>query len=340
MSRVETQSGEPEGPTDLPKASIVAVLKRARVEFRNDNLTTLAAALTYYGVLAMVPGLLVLFTAIGLFGKSLTTKVVQEVNEVAPGSTGQFVHNLLTQVQQHKSGTGIAALVGLVIALWSASGYVNGFRQAANIIYGVPEGRPIWKTYPMRLVVTVVAVVILVACALIVVVSGSIANEVGNAIGIGHAAVLAWNIVKWFLLVILVSLLLAILYWATPNVKQAGIRWISPGGVVATVLWLLFSGLFAIYVTNFGSYNKTYGSLAGIVVFLIWLWLSNIAVLLGAEINAELEHAKAIAEGLSPDAAPFAEPRDTRKMDDEQQRQVTRSTERRETSEEGHPSPR
>ena len=260
----------------------------------------------------MVPGLLVLFTAIGLFGKSLTTKVVREVNEVAPGSTGQFVHNLLTQVQQHKGGTGIAALVGLVIALWSASGYVNGFRQAANIIYGVPEGRPIWKTYPMRLAVTVVAVVILVACALIVVVSGSIANEVGKAIGVGHAAVVAWNIVKWFILVILVSVLLAILYWATPNVKQAGVRWISPGGVVATVLWLLFSGLFAVYVTNFGSYNKTYGSLAGIVVFLIWLWLSNIAVLLGAEINAELEHAKAIAEGLSPDTAPFAEPRDTR----------------------------
>jgi membrane protein len=317
MTDSQNHSGSPQTPTDLPKESLIAVAKRARVEFRNDNLTTLAAALTYYGVLAMVPGLLVLFTAIGFFGKGWTNKIVREVNNVAPGSAGHFVHNLLTQVQQHKSGTGIAALVGLAIALWSASGYVNGFRQAANIIYGVPEGRPIWKTYPMRLAVTIVAVIILVACALIVVVSGSIANEVGNALGIGHGAVTAWNVAKWFLLVILVSLLLAILYWATPNVKQSGIRWISPGGVIATILWIVFSALFALYVTNFGSYNKTYGSLAGIVIFLIWLYLSNIAVLFGAEVNAELEHAKAIAEGLPPDVEPFAEPRDTRKMEEQ-----------------------
>ncbi len=324
MSDPRTDNEDLHGPSDLPKESLLAVVKRAGAEFRHDNLTTLAAALTYYGVLAMVPGLLVLFTAIGFFGRGLTNKIVHQVNEVAPGSAGQFVHNLLTQVQSHKSGTGIAALVGLAIALWSASGYVNSFRQAANMIYGMPEGRPMWKTYPLRLALTVVAVVILVACALIVVISGSIANEVGNSIGIGHSVVVAWNIGKWFILVVLVSLLLAILYWASPNVKQAGIRWISPGGVVATVLWLLFSGLFAIYVTNFGSYNKTYGSLAGIVIFLIWLWLSNVAVLIGAEINAELEHGRAITKGLSADAQPFAEPRDTRKMDDQAKGSVAR----------------
>jgi membrane protein len=304
-----------EGPTDLPARSLWAVAKRSGRDFRNDNLTTLAAALTYYAVLAAVPGLVVVFTVLGLIGKGVTHRVVAEVNAVAPGSAGQFVQSLLAQVQAHKSGTGIMAIVGLVIALWSASSYVNGFRHASNIIYGVGEGRPVWKTVPLRIAVTALAVVLLVLCALIVVVSGSIANEVGDAIGAGHTAVLAWNIVKWPILLVLVSVLLAVLFWASPNAKQAGIRWISPGGVVATVGWAVASALFAIYVINLSSYNKTYGSLAGIVIFLIWLWLSNIAVLLGAEVNAELDHAKAIAQGLPEDVRPFAEPRDTRKLD-------------------------
>jgi membrane protein len=306
----------PDGPTDLPKASLMAVLKRSRAEFRNDNLTTLAAALTYYGVLAMVPGLLVLFTALGLFGTHITKKIVAQVNHVAPGSTGHFVQTLLTQAQSHKTGTGIMAIVGLVIALWSASSYVNGFRQASNVIYGIGEGRPMWKTVSLRLTVTVVAVVILMLCAVIVVVSGSVADEIGNALGVGHTTVIIWDIVKWPILLVLISALLAVLFWASPNAKQAGIKWISPGGLIATILWLIVSALFAVYVANFSSYNNTYGPLAGIVVFLIWLWLSNIAVLLGAEVNAELDHAKAVAEGLPPDVRPFAEPRDTKKLDE------------------------
>ncbi len=305
-----------ESPTDLPAPSIWAVLRRSGTAFRNDNLTTLAAALTYYAVLAAVPGLVVVFTVLGLFGKDVTHKVVVEVNAVAPGSAGQFVHTLLQQVQSHKSGTGVMAIVGLAIALWSASSYVNGFRHASNIIYGVGEGRPAWKTVPLRIAVTAVAVVLLVSCALIVVVSGSIAHEVANAIGAGHTAVVAWSIVKWPVLLALVSVLLAVLFWASPNVKQPGIRWISPGGVVATIGWVAVSALFVVYVSHLSSYNKTYGALAGIVIFLVWLWLSNIAVLLGAEVNAELDHAKAIAQGVPEDVRPFVEPRDTRKLDE------------------------
>ena len=217
-----------ESPTDLPKPSLVAVLKRARVEFRNDNLTTLAAALTYYAVLAAVPGLVVLFTALGWFGKNVTGRVVAQVNAVAPGSSGHFVQTLLSQAQSHKSGTGITAIIGLVIALWSASSYVNGFRQASNVIYGIGEGRPVWKTVPLRIAVTAVAVALLVLCAVIVVVSGSIANEVGNTVGAGHTAVLLWNIAKWPILLVLVSILLAVLFWASPNAKQPGIRWSVP----------------------------------------------------------------------------------------------------------------
>jgi membrane protein len=311
-----------ESPTDLPKPSLVAVLKRARVEFRNDNLTTLAAALTYYAVLAAVPGLVVLFTALGWFGKNVTSRVVTQVNAVAPGSSGHFVQTLLSQAQSHKSGTGITAIIGLAIALWSASSYVNGFRQASNVIYGIGEGRPVWKTVPLRIAVTAVAVVLLVICAVIVVVSGSIANEVGNAVGAGHTAVLLWNIAKWPILLVLVSVLLAVLFWASPNAKQPGIRWVSPGGVIATLGWIALSALFAVYVTNFSNYNRTYGALAGIVVFLIWLWLSNIALLIGAEVNAELDHAKAIAKGLPEDVRPFAEPRDTRKLDEHDKQAV------------------
>ncbi len=311
-----------ESPTDLPKPSLVAVLKRARVEFRNDNLTTLAAALTYYAVLAAVPGLVVLFTALGWFGKNVTGRVVAQVNAVAPGSSGHFVQTLLSQAQSHKSGTGITAIIGLVIALWSASSYVNGFRQASNVIYGIGEGRPVWKTVPLRIAITAVAVALLVLCAVIVVVSGSIANEVGNAVGAGHTLVLLWNIAKWPILLVLVSILLAVLFWASPNAKQPGIRWVSPGGVIATLGWIAVSALFAVYVTNFSNYNKTYGALAGIVVFLIWLWLSNIALLMGAEVNAELDHAKAIAKGLPEDVRPFAEPRDTRKLDEHDKQAV------------------
>ena len=216
-----------DGPAELPRPSLLAVLKRSQVEFRNDHLTTLAAALTYCGVLAVVPGLVVVFVALGYFGKDITSRVVTQVDKVAPASSGQFVHSLMTQAQSHNTGTGVMAIVGVAIALWSASSYVNGFRQASNVIYGMGEGRPIWKTIPLRLAVTALAIAIMVLCAVIVVVSGSIATAVGNAIGAGHAALLAWSIVKWPILLILVSILLAVLFWASPNAKQAGIRWVS-----------------------------------------------------------------------------------------------------------------
>jgi membrane protein len=222
MSEIE-ESTEPSNPDSR------AGLSRVRVAVRNNNLTTLTAALTYYGVLAMVPGLIVLFTALGWFGKSITEKVVHQVNVVSPGSSGHFVGLLLHQAQTHKSGTGVMAILGTLIARWSASSYVNGFRHASNVIYGVGEGRPVWKTITLRISVTIMAVVLLVLSALIVVVSGSIASEVGNAIGVGHTAVVIWSIVKWPVLLVIVMALLGMLYWATPNAEQPGIRVDQPG---------------------------------------------------------------------------------------------------------------
>jgi membrane protein len=188
--------------------------------------------------------------------------------------------------------------------------------QASNAIYDIEEGRPIWKTVPVRVGVTLVLVLLLAISAVAVVLTGSLATHAGEIIGVGSAAVTAWNIAKWPVLLLLVGLMFAILYYASPNVKHPGLRWVTPGGVLAVVLWIVASALFALYVANFGSYNKTYGALAGPVIFLVWLWISNIAVLLGAELNAELERGRAIEAGHPADVEPFAEPRDTRAFSD------------------------
>lgn len=316
-ARPDLDSDHPDSPADLSRPSLVAVVRRARVEFGRDHLTDLAAALTYYGVLSIVPALIVLVAALGLLGQDTTDQAIAQVQAIAPGSSAEFVHTLIAQAQADRTGAGLGAVVGVLVALWSASGYVAAFMRASNVIYDMPEGRPIWKTLPIRVGLTVLAVLVMVASVVIVVVSGPVARQVGDVLGAGETVVLLWSILKWPVLLVLVSLLLAVLFWASPNVKQAGIKWVSPGGVIAVLIWLAVSGLFAVYVTNFASYNKTYGSLAGVVVFLVWLWLTNVAILLGAEVNAELDHALAIAKGLPEDVEPFAEPRDTRKLDEE-----------------------
>lgn len=309
----------PDSPTDFSGPSTRSVLRRVRTEFRHDNVTDLAAALTFYGVLAVVPGLIVLLSILGITGTN-ASQLTTQVSNIAPGSSGKVIQTLISQAESHHGGAGVAAVVGIVIALWSASGYVAAFMRASNRVYDIGEGRPLWKTAPIRLGVTLFAVLLLVAMAVIVVVTGSVAHAVGNALGVGNTAFTVWEIAKWPVLVVLISILLAVLFWAAPNAKQGGIKWISPGGLVATIIWLVISALFALYVTEFSSYNRTYGSLAGIVVFLVWLWLTNISLLLGLELNAELERQRAIAGGLPEDAEPFVEPRDTRKLSEAERR--------------------
>jgi membrane protein len=326
---VENDGDSPDSPADLPSSSLKEALGRARKEFRRDHLTDLAAGLTYYATLSAIPALIVLVAVLGLLGPDTTSQLTNQVQAIAPGSSAELVGNLITQAQANRTGAGIGAVVGLLVALWSASGYVAAFMRASNVIYDIGEGRPIWKTLPIRLGLTVLAVVVIVISVVIVVVSGPVARQVGELIGAGDTTVLVWNIVKWPVLLVLVSVLLAVLFWASPNAKQAGIKWVSPGGIIAVLIWLGASALFALYVSLFASYDKTYGSMAGVVIFLVWLWLTNIALLLGAEINAELEHAKAISEGLPPDVQPFAEARDTRKLDDEETRAVEAAERRR-----------
>jgi membrane protein len=257
--------------------------------------------------------LIVLFSVLGILGPSGAQAVVTQAEQIVPGSAADVVRTLVEQAQANRAGAGVVAVIGVAVALWSASGYVAAFMRASNAIYGIPEGRPIWKTVPVRVGVTVLAIVVITLAAAIVVLSGPIARRVGDLIGLGDTAVLVWSIVKWPALVLLVSVFLAVLYWASPNARR-GIRWLSPGAFVAVVLWIVVSVAFSLYVVYASSYAKTYGSLAGVVIFMIWLWLTNIAVLLGAEINAEIDRGRAIAEGLPDSVEPFAEARDTRSM--------------------------
>jgi membrane protein len=294
------------------------VLKRTVREFRDDNLTDWAAALTYYSVLAIFPALIVLVSVLGLVGESATQPLIDNLGSVAPGPAKEIMTSALENLQGDRGAAGVLFVVGLLAALWSASGYVAAFMRASNSIYDMEEGRPVWKTLPVRVGLTLVLLFLLAITAIAVVLTGGIAQKVGDLIGLGSTAVDAWNIAKWPVLLLVVSFMFALLYWAAPNVKHPGFRWISPGGVLAVVAWLIASGAFALYVSNFGSYNKTYGALGGVVVFLVWLWISNIVILLGAEFNAELERERAIEDGMRPeDKEPFVEPRDTRKMDEQ-----------------------
>ncbi|MEA2367723.1 MAG: rane protein, partial [Thermoleophilaceae bacterium] len=265
-------TGTPEGPTDLGGSSWRDVLKRTVREFKEDNLTDWAAALTYYGILSIFPMLIALVSILGLIGTSATQPLIDNLGTVAPGPAKQIFTSAITNLQKSQGAAGVLFVVGLAGALWSASGYVAAFMRASNDIYDVEEGRPIWKTAPVRLGVTLALIVLLAITAVGVIATGGLAQQIGNLIGVGSDAVKVWDIAKWPVLLLLVSLMFAILYWASPNVKQPGFRWISPGGVLAVVVWIVASALFAFYVANFGSYNKTYGALGGIITFLVWLW--------------------------------------------------------------------
>ncbi|MEV5433664.1 YihY/virulence factor BrkB family protein [Streptomyces sp. NPDC052701] len=318
----EVERRAPDTPAKLPRGAWGAVLKGSLREFKDDELTDRAAALTYYGVLALFPGLLVLVSLLGITGRSTTDKVMENVQQFAPGSARDILTGAVEQLQGNAGVGSIMAIVGLVLAVWSASGYVAAFIRAANAVYDMPEGRPVWKVLPVRLGVTVVLMVIAVVSALIVVFTGGIARRAGAVLGLGDTALTVWSIAKWPVLVVLVIAMIAILYWASPNAKVKGLRWITPGSFLALLIWMIASAGFAFYVANFASYNKTYGTMAGVIVFLVWLWITNLAILLGLEFDAETTRQRAIAGGHPPEAEPYTQPRDTRKWDEEDRRRL------------------
>jgi membrane protein len=303
----------PDSVPDLSTRSWGGVLKRTFKEFKADNLTDWAAALTYYGVLAIFPAIIALVSIIGLVGPSATQPLLDNLSKLAPGPANDILSGAVKQVANGRGTAGFAFVLGLAGALWSASGYVGAFTRASNAIYEVGEGRPFWKLRPLQLVVTTVMILLLAACAIAVVVTGPVAQQLGDVVGAGNAAVTAWDIAKWPVIALVVVTMFSILFFTSPNVKQPGFQWITPGAVVALVLWLMASAAFAIYVASFSSYNKTYGALGGVIAFLVWLWISNIAILLGAELNAELERGRELEGGLPAERELQLEPRDAPK---------------------------
>src|SRR5512132_736622 len=278
-------------------------LKRTALEFQEDNLTDWAATLTYYGLLALFPALIVLVSIVGLVGnpESTTNTLTDIVTKLGPNSAATTFEGPIKQVTESRSTAGFALIVSTLVALWSASGYLGAFIRASNVIYETREGRPFWKLRPLQLLLTLVVVLLLVVMALGVVLTGPIVSDVAEPIGVSDTAVSIWNYAKWLLIAVLFVLMIGLIYYASPNVRQRGFKWISPGAVVALVVWLLASAGFGIYVSQFGSYNKVYGSLAGVVIILIWMWLTNLAILFGHELNAERERDVQLEEGV-PDA--------------------------------------
>jgi membrane protein len=294
----------------LPSRAWGDVLKRTFSEFREDNLTDWAAALTYYGVLSIFPALIALVSVLGLVGESATNPLLDNLKGFAPGPAQEILSKALHGLSGSRGGASVLFIVGVAGAIWSASSYIGAFIRASNVIWDVDEGRSFTKTVPLRLVITIVMLILLTATAVAVAVTGPLADKAGELIGAGSTAVTVWDIAKWPVLVFVVAVMFALLYYAAPNVRQPGIRWVTPGSLVAVVAWMIVSGLFGVYVANFGSYNKTYGSLGAIVIFLVWLWLTNIAILLGAELNAETQRGRQIEAGHPPDREPFLPPRD------------------------------
>src|SRR4051812_48553479 len=305
----------PEGSAKLGKRSWMGVLRRTVKEFKDDNLTDWAAALTYYGVLAIFPALLALVSVLGLIGPSATQPLIDNLGAVAPGPAKQIVTSAVQNLQRNGGAAGVLFIIGIAGALWSASGYVAAFMRASNDIYDVGEGRPIWKTLPTRVLTTVVLLVMLAAVAVAVTFTGPLAEQAGKVLGLGDTAGAVWDLAKWPVILVVVMTMFAILYWAAPNVKHPKFRWVTPGSVIGVLLWIAASAGFAFYVASFASYNKTYGALGAVIVFLVWLWISNIAILLGAEFNAELERGRQIEAGQPEDREPFLEPRDTAKLE-------------------------
>ena len=315
----------PQRPSELGWRSWLSVIKRTVLEFIDDELTDRAASLTYYGILSIFPGLLVLVAGVGLLGPSTTDDVVANIRALTPGPARDVIANGIEHLQDNDRAAGVLALVGLAIAFWSATSYVGGFMRAANTIYDVPEGRPIWKTVPIQLAITAVTGAFLAISVISVVFTGRLAQTAGRALGIEQASIRTFDVAKGPVLVVGAGLLIALLYWAAPNARQGGFHWITPGSALAVFVWLLVSAGFAFYISKFDSYNKTYGALGGVIIFLVWLWLTNVAVLLGAEFDAELGRARAIAAGLPSTSEPYLPLRDVPNETDAERRDADRA---------------
>lgn len=274
-------------------------LKRTLTEFQEDNLSDWAAALTYYGLLSLFPALIALVSLIGIFGdpKTTTSTLTEIITEIGPESGAETFKGPIESIVENQTAAGFAFVFGLAVALWSASGYVGAFIRASNVVYETPEGRPFWKLRPLQIGVTLAMIVMMALLAVGLVLTGPVVSAIADPIGLSSTAVDVWNVAKWPAMAVIFIVMVDVLYYTSPNVKLRGFKWVTPGAIVAIVVWAIASALFALYVANFSSYDKTYGTLAGLVVLLLWFWITNLAILFGHELNAERERSAEIDEG-------------------------------------------
>ncbi len=302
---------------DSSASSWLATLKRTASEFSEDNIADWAAALTYYSLLSLFPALIAMFSLIGLFGDptSTTRSLTEIITEIGPGSAAETFSGPIESLVANRSAAGLALVLGIAVAIWSASGYVGAFIRASNIIYETEEGRSFWKLRPLQLAITLLLVLMMALLAVGLVLTGPIVDAIAKPVGIGDTAVEIWSVAKWPVMGAIFITMVSVLYYASPNVKLRGFTWVTPGSFVAIVVWAIASALFALYVANFGSYDKTYGTLGGLVALLVWFWISNLAILFGHQLNSERERSAEIEEGV-PRAErelqlePRAEPKD------------------------------
>jgi len=331
---------KPSSPSDLKGRAWRLAMKRSFREFQDDQCTDLAAALTYYAVLSIFPAAIALVSLVGVFGQGEQTvnTMLQVLQDLGAGSVVDTVRAPLTELASSQSA-GLALILGLVLALWSASGYVGAFGRAMNQVYEVGEGRPFWKLRPVQILITLVAILLAAAVALALVLTGPVAKAVGTATGLGDTAVTVWDVAKWPVIAVAVMLIIAILYYATPNVRQPRFRWMSVGAFVALLTWVVASAAFGFYVSQFSSYDKTYGALAGVVVFLLWLWLTNLALLFGAELDAEVERSRQLQAGLPAEREiqlPARDERGVRKRADREEKQRNEAIDLRDQNRTSH----
>ncbi|MGC4807250.1 YihY/virulence factor BrkB family protein [Micromonospora sp. DT233] len=291
------------------------VLVRSVKNFVQDDCLDWAAALTYYGVLALFPSTIVVVALVGLVsdGERTVDTVIDLARDVGAGSVvgnDSFV-SIVRAVVDQQSGAKALLSFGLLGALWSTSSFIGAFTRASNAVYGVTEGRPVWKLRPLQIGLAAVTLVLVAVVATGLIVSGPVTDAVGDLVHAGGLARTVWSVAKWPVLALVMMGLLSLLFWIAPNVRQPRFRWLTPGGAVALLSWALASFGFGLYVANFGSYDVTYGSLGAVIAFLVWLYLSNSALMLGVQINAELQRGRAMQAGDPDPREPVLTPRAT-----------------------------
>lgn len=296
--------------------SFKATVKRTGIEFVEDEMTDKAAGLTYYALLSLFPALIAMVSIVGLVAdpQATTEKLTEIVGNLGPDTAVDTFKGPVESITSNRGSSAVALVISLGLALFSASSYVGAFSRASNVIYETREGRPFWKLRPFQVLVTLAMILVLALLALGLVMTGPIVKAVADPLGIGSTAVTVWGIAKWPVMAVLAVLLIAVLYHTSPNVKRHGFRWFTAGAAVALVVWIVASAGFAFYVSNFGSYNKTYGALSGFIILLVWFWISNLALLFGLQLNSEIERNREFDQGTARSERQLqTEPRETPK---------------------------